>query len=97
MSRKVKEWARRARVRLLEELGGLCERCWEDDKTVLEFDHISGRKSWSARGLSTDQRMGRYRREAKLGLLQVLCACCNRQKQDEERWREYVPPENCPF
>lgn len=97
MSRRVKEWARVARVQLLEELGGRCERCWEDDRAVLEFDHISGRRSWSASGLSTDQRMIRYRREAKLGLLQVLCKGCNLDKQWEQRNTEVVPLENCPF
>lgn len=83
MSRKIKEWARKARLRLVHDLGGKCVNpdCGEDEFEKLDFDHIHG-KDWETTGLSTDQRMSRYRREAKLGLIQILCHVCNAKKGD---------------
>lgn len=83
MSKQVKEWARRARYRLIMELGGKCANpeCNETEYEKLTFDHIYG-KEWEATGLSTDQRMCRYIKEHKLGLLQVLCLTCNSKRGD---------------
>lgn len=90
MSKSAKKWAVRRRRELIEELGGKCAHCGEEEYEKLEFDHING-KDWCARGKSTDQRMCRYVKEAKLGLLQVLCKTCNDKKgcplsyEEEER------------
>jgi hypothetical protein len=83
MSKKVKEWARRARYSLIYELGGKCvvPECGEEEYEKLTFDHIDG-KDWETTGLSTDQRMIIYRREAKAGLLQIMCNSCNAKKGD---------------
>jgi 5-methylcytosine-specific restriction endonuclease McrA len=79
MSKQVKEWARRKRRELIEELGGKCAACGEVEYEKLTFDHIHG-KDWETTGLSTDQRMCRYRKESKLKLLQILCLICNSKK-----------------
>ncbi len=92
MSKSAKKWAKRTRYRLIYSLGGKCANpeCGEEEYEKLEFDHIHG-KNWEATGLSTDQRMCRYVKEAKLNLLQVLCHVCNAKKgnpiSEEERER----------
>jgi hypothetical protein len=65
------------------ELGGKCANpeCGETEYEKLTFDHIYG-KDWEATGLSTDQRMSRYIKEHKLGLLQCLCLVCNSKRGD---------------
>lgn len=80
MSRRAKEWAVKARRNLMEELGNRCVKCGQTEYSLLQFDHKNGQKGYSSRGLSTDQRMCRYRREHKLGLLQILCLFCNSSK-----------------
>lgn len=88
MSRSAKEWAIRERFRIITELGGKCRnpKCGETKYEKLTFDHIFG-KDWEATGLSTDQRMCRYKKEHKLGLLQLLCLSCN-SKRGDPRFRE---------
>ena len=81
MSKSAKAWAIRTRLRLITELGGKCANpeCGETEYEKLTFDHIYG-KDWEATGLSTDQRMCRYVKEHRLGLLQVLCLTCNSKR-----------------
>jgi hypothetical protein len=86
MSKSAKVWAKRTRLRLITELGGKCQECGEEEYEKLEFDHIYG-KDWEATGLSTDQRMCRYVKEHKLGLLQCMCHLCN-AKRGDPRGRE---------
>lgn len=83
MSKSAKQWAIRTRFRLLMELGGKCSNpeCNEAEYEKLTFDHIYG-KDWDATRLSTDQRMCRYVKEHKLGLLQCLCLVCNSKRGD---------------
>jgi hypothetical protein len=83
VSKSAKQWAIRARLKLITELGGKCANpeCNEEEYEKLTFDHIYG-KDWEATGLSTDQRMCRYMKEHKLGLLQVLCLTCNSKRGD---------------
>jgi hypothetical protein len=79
VSKSAKKWAIRRRRELIIELGGVCKHCGEDEYEKLTFDHIHG-KDWEATGLSTDQRMCRYVREHRQGLLQILCLLCNSKK-----------------
>ena len=68
-------WAARKREELMEQLGGACAGC--GTKTKLEFDHPKGRK-WVASKKSRWMRMVLYRREAKQGLIRILCETCNK-------------------
>jgi hypothetical protein len=83
MSKSAKEWAKRARVWLMNELGNKCANpeCGETEFEKLTFDHIYG-KDYETTGLSTDQRMCRYLKEHKLGLIQILCQVCNSKRGD---------------
>jgi hypothetical protein len=92
VSKQVKRWAKKARRALLTELGPFCHwpGCTVRRVSRLEFDHIEGR-DWECTGMSTDQRMVRYRAEAARGELQVLCDLHNRIKGDPQgrpHWRD---------
>jgi len=70
-------WAQRKREDLIEKLGGKCVKC--GTREDLEIDHINGR-DWNPREYSQKGRVIRYCREFVLGLLQVLCGTCNKEK-----------------
>jgi len=70
-------WGVRARRQLIEALGACCAAC--DSTFDLEIDHLAPR-GWVARSVSSSQRVSIYRREAKAGLVQVLCSSCNKSK-----------------
>jgi len=76
----------RLRAQIVQELGGVCVRCGQDDPEELQLDHIRGR-DWVLNRVSSDQRARRLRQEATEGKLQVLCAACNKAKQKEDRER----------
>lgn len=67
----------RARQKLVEDLGGKCEECGETSR--LQIDHIY-KPIWMPRRVGSDMRLIIYRREAKLGLVRLLCVRCNRRK-----------------
>lgn len=71
-------WAKRKREELIVTLGGKCVLCGAIRR--LEFDHIDGRRTWVAAKTSRWQRIINYAREAKAGLIQLLCRRCNAQK-----------------
>ncbi len=77
MARRQREWANRAKAKLIAELGGKCVMC--DGVENLEIDH-KYRRSWSIRGTEFSWRISKYRQEAKLGLVQLLCEQCNKFK-----------------
>lgn len=68
------EWAQAERLAIIERLGGQCATC--GTKKRLEIHHPDGR-SYSLRELSYAQRVDRYLKEEKAGLLGVLCRNCN--------------------
>lgn len=80
MSKRQKEWARNARLRLVIALGGRCVACGATEK--LELDCIIPR-GHSHHGMASDQRVTFYRRQASVGNLQVLCTRCNAMKGDD--------------
>ena len=81
MSKAVKDWARRERVRLMTILKPVCVLCGTTE--CLTFDCIKPMGDAHHKG-STDQRMTFYRRQFRAGNLQVLCSSCNSAKQAKE-------------
>ena len=77
MARRQREWAARARLQLVNQLGGMCVDCGSQSDLVV--DHIYAR-TWSLRSVEQSRRVARYRREAVLGLLTVRCLVCNSRK-----------------
>jgi hypothetical protein len=79
MAKRQREWAKRARLALIAELGGVCVDCAAT--TELELDHI---KPCTYDRSKTDPswRVSIYRREAKEGKITVRCKRCNISKQD---------------
>ena len=76
-----RQWAKRARAKLLEALGGCCRHCGSLDS--LEFDCIIPKGDRHHR-LSSADRVSFYRLEHSLGNLQILCASCHNLKSIRE-------------
>jgi hypothetical protein len=84
MPQDMKTWRRKARLRLLERLGGKCVDCGLDDSDRLVFDHITPltREQREHRErIGINSRMVLYRKEAEEGLLAVRCQRCNILRQ----------------
>lgn len=75
MSRRQRDWANRAKAKLIADLGGKCVMCETTEN--LEIDHIY-RREWSICGTEFSWRISKYRKEAKAKLLQLLCGSCNK-------------------
>ncbi len=89
MGRKDKEWARRRRAQLVQELGGKCTdpKCTTPD-APLEIDHPAGR-DYDVRRLSPDQVVRRYLRDQAEGRkLRVLCKVCNSHPRNQPSRRK---------
>lgn len=93
MGKRQRRWAVKARLRLIERLGGVCVEC--GSKVDLEIDHPAG-ISYDASALESSQRVSRYRQEAKQGIVRLLCAACNKKFRPGRKHYD-VPEENCPF
>lgn len=84
MGLRQREWARKTRLKLRRLLGMRCAECHSRYYAKLEFDCIKpigdshGKKEWS-------WRMSIYRREFKLGNLQLLCDKCHNKKTLHEQ------------
>ena len=88
MARRQREWAKRARLSLIIELGGICVDCGNSNLAELEIDHKFRRK-WDLRKHEQSWRVSIYRREAREGKLTVRCISCNPSKGK--------PTRDCPF
>lgn len=82
MSKRQKEWARRARRRILDTLGNRCANCGETEN--LELDCIRP-KGDTHHGFSFDQRTSFYRKQMRNGNIQILCAECNALKSHKSQ------------
>lgn len=83
MARRQKEWAIRARLKLLDLLGGKCVRCGTIEK--LEFDCIIPQGHEHHRW-ETSARMSFYRRQHfEFQNLQILCQKHNAIKSIRDR------------
>ena len=81
MAKRQKEWARRARLALLTELGNRCVYC--GSTSALTFDCINPRGDTHHR-LDTARRISFYRREHyQEKNLQIACEKCNAKKGDK--------------
>ena len=87
MGQRQKDWARRARLRLIEQLGGVCVECGTDKK--LEFDCIKPMGD-SHHRMESSARMSFYHAQHRASNLQLLCERHNNLKSAKER-------ENQPF
>lgn len=63
------------RRELIKTLGGECAEC--GSKRKLEINHIFER-TWKANRFNMYQRMLKYRKEAELGIVNLLCESCNK-------------------
>lgn len=93
MAKRQREWAIKARLELIELLGGMCELCWSRDE--LEIDHPHGRK-WHIRKVDQSMRIALYRKETQAGLLRVLCKSCNSSPENRPV-RKKTTDANDPF
>jgi len=84
MGARQKEWARKARAILVEQLGGCCEACGA--KEELELDCIKACGDRHHR-MDTSARVSFYRAQARAGNLQVLCKYHNAVKSTMEHPR----------
>lgn len=83
MSARGRDWAKRSKAALLEELGGKCVECGMSDK--LEFDCIIPCGHDHHKG-STQQRICFYRRQHyQFKNIQILCSLHNRIKANADQ------------
>lgn len=87
------ELANKIQSALHDELGGQCALCGETHD--LEFNHIY-KRDWKPSKLNRYRRMLRYRREAKEGLISLLCSDCNKRYRPLPR-ESAVPAADSPF
>jgi 5-methylcytosine-specific restriction endonuclease McrA len=77
-------WAKRARLKLIALLGGMCVNCGATED--LEIDHIdASKKEKPTHVMSSRGRIGEYKRQIAIGNAQVLCGRCNSKKGDREQ------------
>jgi hypothetical protein len=99
MPQDMKTWRRNARQRLIDQLGGKCVDCGNDDRETLQFDHITPLTEEQAAHrvrIGANSRMVLYRKEAAEGLLALRCPSCNTRRQ--ARCQPKAPEEpNNPF
>ncbi len=89
MSKQVKLWATKAKTELIEKLGSECAVCG----TVfdLQFDCIEPCGD-AHHKMSQDQRICFYRKQDKIGNVQLLCKAHHLEKtlKEGQEWREKV-------
>ena len=79
MSHRVKIWAKKARAHLMHVLGGRCMACGKTSNLTFDCIKPQGHKHHE---FSSDQAMCFYRKQWRMGNLQILCAHCNSVKGD---------------
>ena len=100
-SRK-KRWLRRKKERLVEEFGGKCNTCGNENKEDLQFAHRVGfRLNWG-RSRGKEKRLLEVERNKEMFIL--LCQNChvlydrnNKPTAEEETARKKEEKDDCPF
>jgi hypothetical protein len=90
VGKRQREWAKRARLALIESLGGICVDCGCTELNDLQLDHIAP-AGWNRESVDQSWRMSIYRREAKEGKLTVRCYSCNASKKDRNGSQARIP------
>lgn len=90
MGREQREWAKAARLRLIDRLGGVCaHRKKSPCGGELQIDHIEPKLDHNGyRRMDPSWRMAVYHEQEKRGELQVLC-----KKHNEKKGPHYAKPE----
>ena len=87
MSKRQKDWARRARAALIAKLGAKCANCGTTKNLTFDCIKPQGHRHHT---LDTATRMCFYRAQHAQGNLQVLCKNCNDTK-DRPRMGKPAP------
>lgn len=100
MAQDMKIWRANARVRLREQLGGICVDCGTTKN--LTFSHVvplSDEQHEYRVKVGSNKRLVLYRREAAEGLLCLRCQSCNNRQAAEPRqgFLTYDAPTVQPF
>jgi len=85
----MKQWRSKAREKLKAELGGKCWACGGTDN--LTFAHViplTDEQASYRTNCGANKRLVLYRKEAKEGLLKLLCQSCNvkESKDPKQGW-----------
>lgn len=84
---RMADWRKRKRLEFIEQLGGKCVHCSEDNPIVLDFDHIHDNGAEHRRGINGRGEVVRY--FSKYGVdteqFQLLCKNCNWIKEYKRR------------
>jgi len=87
MGKRQKEWARRARVAVIEQLGGVCKRCGGTEPLELDCILPMGHKHHK---YEPSHRMSFYRQQLQAGNLQLLCEHCHAVKTASDTLRDLL-------
>lgn len=79
MGARQKDWARRARVKLMEELGGCCAECGTTEKLTFDCKVPCGDKHHK---MDSSARMSFYHAQHREKNVQLLCEKHNAEKAD---------------
>lgn len=96
MAKRQKEWARRTRDHIFDQLGRQCVDCGSEDK--LEFDVIIPvGNDRHHRAMDWSHRMSFYRHQLDQNNLAVRCKECNAKKKNKLVLQPELRIPDCPF
>ena len=97
MPQDMKVWRRKARLKLIAQLGGRCvgirpegHQCDVTDPDKLEIEHktpLTPEQSDHREKVGANKRIIMYRKEAEEGLVQLMCRSCNMRKVQTDKFK----------